>query len=66
MDIIEISKMNTCFKVEDWMNIGYEAHESLLRSYNILQVVKHYLGNDVPNHIILELIGVMEIPKTSS
>ena len=35
-------------------------HESLLRAFQILEVVKDYLARDIPAGIMLELIKEME------
>lgn len=34
-------------------------HESLLRSYNVLQKVKNLLQNKVPPEVVLDLIEIM-------
>ncbi len=43
---------------------GIKTHESLLRSYQILEKVKYYLENGVPANIIMELINEMEYDDT--
>ncbi len=57
MGIIEISKMATTF---DPPHIPGDVHESIFRSYHILDAVKRFLIHGVPNNIILELIEEME------
>ncbi|MFA5937501.1 MAG: hypothetical protein WC822_06525 [Candidatus Paceibacterota bacterium] len=53
-NIIGISKMPT-------IAYGEKAfHESVFRSYNILEEVKELLHREVPGDIILELIKEME------
>ena len=56
MGIIEISKMPTILEVDERGKYS----ESGLRAYNILEHVKHYLDEGVPQRIILELIADME------
>lgn len=38
-----------------------KCHESLLRSWNILEKVKYLLRENVPHHITLEIIQDMEV-----
>jgi hypothetical protein len=51
MKLLEIAKFPTC--------IG-DSHESLLRSYQLLQKVKEYLEAGVPHKVILDLIHEVE------
>ena len=51
MKIKDITKMQTA---ED------NLHESLFRSYHILEKVKDYLHRKVPDDVIIELIEEME------
>ena len=67
MNIITISKMPTDVEPDVFVENGRlridaprAVHESCTRAYHILAQVKHYLKNDVPQHIILELISDME------
>ena len=43
-----------------WHNAPLGWHESLLRSYQILQKVKELLGKGTPPDVVLELIEFME------
>jgi hypothetical protein len=52
MKLLEIAKMPTC--------IGNK-HESLLRSYWILELAKEYLSSGVPHKIILEIIEELQL-----
>lgn len=51
MKLIEITHLPIC--------IG-DSHESILRSYHILQKVKDYLSEGVPPKVILEIIAELE------
>jgi hypothetical protein len=51
MKLIDIAQLPTCIEYK---------HESLLRSYQLLQKVKEYLEAEVPHKIILELIAEIE------
>ena len=41
-----------------------EMRDSLLRSFQILEKVKHYLSRGVPGDVVLDLIGEMEVKNT--
>jgi len=51
MKLLEIAQLPTCID---------DKHESLLRSYHLLQKAKEYLAAEVPHKIILELIVEIE------
>lgn len=55
--IRRISEMPTL-----WDGDG-KIHESILRAFHILEEVKYLLKNEVPAHVILELIEDMEERK---
>jgi len=59
MNIFDISSMPTSITIN---NPG-SYHESIFRSYHVLNRVKEYLEKEVPYDVILELIEVMETPK---
>lgn len=63
MDILEISKLPTCLRIEG-EGIRTEGrggyHESVLRAFNILSKVKSLLELGTPSSVILEVIAVME------
>lgn len=52
MKLSEIANIPTC--------VG-DKHESVLRSYHILQKVKDYLHEGVPPKVILEIIAELEL-----
>ena len=56
MKISEIAHLPTTVQAHE----EYPTHESILRSYQILERVKAWLSWDVPSDVILELIGEME------
>ena len=58
MSMLEIMKTPTCV-VE--IPLGCSGvHESTLRAYQILQLTKRYLANEVPPMVILEIIQELE------
>jgi hypothetical protein len=54
MSILEIAARPTTVEVGNT-----KIHESILRSYGVLEVVKYYLAEGVPNKIVLQLIEEM-------
>ncbi len=48
------------FEIVNFPTVVENNHESVLRSYHILQKVKYYLKEEVPSKIILELIDELE------
>jgi len=51
MKLLDICKLPTCIE---------NSHESVLRSFQLLQKVKEYLQEGVPNKVILDLIHEVE------
>ena len=64
MRVIEIAKMPTSITKPLMKELASGSctgiHESMLRSWHILERVKDYLRKDTPADVILELIEVME------
>ena len=58
MRLLEIIKQPTCVSEIPTDCVG--VHESTLRAYQILQLVKRYLANEVPPTIVLEIIQELE------
>lgn len=58
MTISEIRMMPTCIVGDT----GSGAHESVLRSYQILEKVCEYLRRGVPADVVLELVREMNAP----
>lgn len=54
MNLFEIAKMPTVIN---------QTHESVLRSYHILQKVKDYLQTEVPYKVILDIVDELESTK---
>lgn len=61
--MIEISKMPTVIHVNCEGKTQERLHESILRSWNILNKVKAMLAEGTPSTVILECIEVMEMVK---
>lgn len=61
MSILEIAAMPTVVKEVPANCNGI--HESMLRSYQILALVKRWLADNTPPSIVLEVIAVMESGK---
>ena len=57
MKISEIRRMRTTYDMTKSMG---GIHESVFRSYQVLEKVKEYLRKGYPAEVILELIEVME------
>lgn len=62
----EIRKEPTNFKLFNGFNNGIEAHESLLRSFKIVQKVKQMLTDGATPGIVLEMIEFMESGEQST
>lgn len=60
MSIIEINKVPTVVSKDNLGENSTGAHESILRSYNIVMKVKDLLRRKVPADVVLELIEEME------
>lgn len=58
MKIIDINRMPTC--LEEIPPGASGVHESVLRSYHILEKAKEYLSLGVPAMVVLDLIAEME------
>lgn len=48
------------FEIVNFPTVVENNHESVLRSYHILQKVKDYLQDGVPHKVILEIIEELE------
>ena len=63
-NIFEIAKVPTCLKREMMQKLVDSgcsgAHESVLRSYQLLQKVTHWLKEGMPGPLVLELLSEME------
>ena len=60
MTLIDIAKMPTSV---DSIPPGCKGvHESTLKAYHILMLVKQWLGDGVPAHVILDVVAELEQP----
>ncbi len=59
MSLLEIAKLPTCVAA-DMMTGSRGVHESLLRAWNILALVKRWLHLGVPAEVILEVCEELE------
>ena len=59
MKIVAIHQMRTCYP--DGGKGG--VHESIFRSYHILEKTKELLAQGVPAPVVLDLIAYMESPE---
>ena len=58
MNIVELAKFPNCFEL-DVLN-GCRCHESVLRSYQVLEAVKELLEKKTPPSVILDIVKTIE------